>query len=47
MLLRNKLNSQNLVQIDKEGCVCWTKNNEYIKINPVKNKKFNWCWNKF
>ena len=40
MLLRNKLNSQNLVlKLDKEGCVCWTKNNEYIKINPVKNKK--------
>lgn len=38
--LKKKLNAKNIVlKQDKDGCVCLTVNNEFLKIKPIKNRK--------
>ena len=38
--LKKKLNTRNIVlKQDKDGCICLTASNEFLKIKPIKNKK--------
>jgi len=38
--LKKKLNTKNIIlKQDKDGCICLTASNEFLKIKPIKNKK--------